>query len=364
MSQSVYPDRERKIIHIDMDAFYASVEQRDFPNYCGRPLVVGGSPEGRGVVAACSYEARKFGIHSAMPASQAKRLCPEAIFVRPRFEVYREISRQIQEIFHSYTSIVEPLSLDEAYLDVSQSEHFGGLATKIAKDIKRNIKGQTRLTASAGVSYNKFLAKIASDMDKPNGLTVIPPQRGPTFVEDLPIGRFHGIGRATEAKMKALGIHYGADLKALSLYRLQRLFGKQGSYFYHVSRGVDRRPVVVQRLRKSLSSEKTFDEDIEDLQVLVSHLKSLAERVANELQNKQLAGRTVSIKVKYDDFEQITRSRTFNDPVQQFEEIAAPLTDLLMRTEAGRRKVRLLGVGVSNFQPSDAGERQQQLRLF
>lgn len=364
MSRSVHSDTQRKIIHIDMDAFYASVEQRDFPNYRGQPVVVGGSPEGRGVVAACSYEARKYGIRSAMPASQARRLCPQAVFVRPRFEVYRQVSRQIREIFYSYTSVVEPLSLDEAYLDVTQSDLFAGSATKVAIDIKNRIKSQSALTASAGVSYNKFLAKVASDMDKPNGLTVIPPEKGPAFVEGLPIGRFHGIGRATESKMRVMGILCGADLKGLSLYRLQKLFGKQGAYYYHVARGIDLRPVQSQRKRKSLSTEKTFDKDIADWQTLLEHLMALAEQVANDLQDKQLSGRTISIKVKYDDFEQITRSRTFNGPLQRFDEISKPLTDLLKKTEVGQRKVRLLGVGISNIQPYQSNIAQPQLRLF
>ncbi|MEN8131906.1 MAG: DNA polymerase IV [Pseudomonadota bacterium] len=365
MSDSPQVARLRKIIHIDMDAFYASVEQRDFEHYRGKPVVVGGSPDGRGVVAACNYEARKFGIHSAMPAAQARRLCPHAVFIRPRFEVYRGVSRQIREIFHVYTPLVEPLSLDEAYLDVTHTQAFDGSATRLAKDIKREIRAGTDLTASAGVSYNKFLAKIASDMDKPDGLFVITPAEGPEFVERLPIGRFHGIGKATESRMKGLGVHTGADLKAIPLYRLQRLFGKQSAYYYEVARGIDDRPVVTRRKRKSLSSEKTFEQDIGDISTMLVHLQALAEQVSSDLQGKRLAGRTLSIKVKYDNFEQITRSRTFNTPVHCIEELSLQLPELLRKTEAGRRKVRLLGVCVSNIQAMEGGEiRQQQLSLF
>lgn len=364
MSQFAPPKILRKVIHIDMDAFYASVEQRDFQEYRDKPLVVGGSPQGRGVVAACSYEARRFGIHSAMSASQALRLCPEAIFVRPRFAIYREESNQIQEILRTYTSLVEPLSLDEAYLDVTQVHDLDGSATYIARDIKRKVKDSTGLTASAGVSYNKFLAKIASDMDKPDGLFVITPRQGPFFTERLPIGRFHGIGKATETRMKTLGIYSGADLKAIPRHKLRRLFGKMGDYFYDVARGIDERPVVTQRIRKSLSSEQTFEQDIGDIPTLLRCLERLAKKVSGDLQRKHLTGRTLSIKVKYDNFELITRSMTFNTPLQHLEQISPLLSELLNKTDARSRKVRLLGVGVSNLSGVESGKRERQLRLF
>jgi len=250
--------KQRKIIHVDMDAFFASVEQRDKPEYRGKPLIVGGKPNSRGVVAACSYEARKFGIRSAMPCSKAYRLCPEAIFVPPRFEVYREASEKIREVFWRYASQVEPLSLDEAYLDVSYTESFGGSATRIAQAIKDEILAETGLVASAGVSYNKFLAKIASDMDKPDGLYVIKPEHGAAFVAALPVGKFFGVGPATEAKMHEHNIYIGQDLLAWTEDELQGVFGKSTNYYYQAVRGIDLRPVRSSRVRKSLGKETTF----------------------------------------------------------------------------------------------------------
>ncbi len=243
--------KQRKIIHVDMDAFFASVEQRDQPEYQGKPLIVGGKPNSRGVVAACSYEARKFGIHSAMPSARAYKLCPQAIFVSPRFEAYREVSHQMREIFWQYATQVEPLSLDEAYLDVTYTADFDGSATRIAQAIKAEILAKTQLNASAGVSYNKFLAKIASDMDKPNGLYVITPEQGLAFVAELPIGKFHGIGPATEAKMQKLGIQTGADLRQKTLVELVERFGKSGQYYYNIARAIDGRPIRSTRVRKS-----------------------------------------------------------------------------------------------------------------
>ena len=359
MSESV-----RKIIHIDMDAFFASIEQRDFPQYRNKPLIVGGSPEGRGVVAACSYEARKFGIHSAMPSLHAYKRCPEAIFVRPRFEVYRKVSGEIHKIFLQYTDLVEPSSLDEAYLDVSDTLNFKGSATLVAKDIKTNIRSVTNLIASAGVSYNKFLAKLASDMGKPDGLIIITPNQGPSLVERLPIGKFHGIGKATEFKMKTLGIHTGAQLKAQSLDCLIQTFGKFGAYFYSAARGIDERPVKKQRERRSISSETTFETDLDDVSHMLLHLTQLAKRVMESTQKKHLAGRTLTIKIKYNNFEQITRSLTFANPLQKLDEITPILSDLLQKTEAGQRKVRLLGVTLSNFEQTPPAETHQQLTLF
>ena len=300
----------RKIIHIDMDAYYASVEQRDNPGYRGRPVIVGGAPQRRGVVAACSYEARKFGIHSAMPSARAAKLCPQAIFIKPRFDVYRRISEQIRAIFREYTDLVEPLSLDEAYLDVSDCKLYQGSATRIARELKTKIKAATGLTASAGVSYNKFLAKISSDMDKPDGLYVVTPDAGEAFVESLPIGLFFGVGKATEARMNALNITTGADLKLLSPEQLRRHFGKTGDFYYHIARGIDMRPVSNRRERKSISSETTFMADLSDRQVMLKSLDALADDTMQTLIEKQLSARTLTIKVKYADFRQVTRSKT------------------------------------------------------
>jgi DNA polymerase-4 len=340
---------KRKIIHIDMDAFYASVEQRDFPAYRGKPLIVGGAPDKRGVVAACSYEARKFGIHSAMPSSRAYRLCPQAIFQRPRFDVYRQVSSQIAEVFKQYTDKIEPLSLDEAYLDVTDSDLHSGSATLIARNIKQDIKAKTGLTASAGVSYNKFLAKIASDMDKPDGLYVIKPEQGADFIEQLSIGKFYGIGKATEAKMLALDIKNGKQLKQWPREKLVSRFGKAGNYYYDIAHGIDNRPVVSSRVRKSLGTETTFEQDIGDKQHMLNVLNDLAVKVAESMQRRDLHANTLTIKVKYADFTQVTRSLTLEEAFSEVSSITPHLSGLLDKTEAGDKKVRLLGVTASNF---------------
>ena len=262
----------RKIIHIDMDAFYAAVEQRDFPQYRNKPVIVGGNPFSRGVVATCSYEARPYGVHSAMASSRAYRLCPEAIFVKPRFEAYKEVSSVIRKIFYDYTDQVEPLSLDEAYLDVSHAVKSGGSASLIAKEIKSRIRQETLLTSSAGVSYNKFLAKIASELNKPDGFCLIVPEQGETFIENLPIQKFHGVGKATARKMRALGVATGKDLKALPLDVLQQHFGKTAMYYYDIARGIDRRPVVNMRTSRSIGAETTFENDIIDYETACQHL--------------------------------------------------------------------------------------------
>ena len=332
-----------------MDAFFAAVEQRDSPKYRNQPVVVGGDPNARGVVSTCNYEARKYGIHSAMSASQAYRRCPQAIFLRPRFEAYREASQQIRAIFREFTNQVEPVSLDEAYLDVTGVSQYQGSAIRIAQAIKRRIVEETRLTASAGVSYNKFLAKLASDVNKPDGLFVITPAQGPAYVEQLPIGRFHGVGKATEGKMHKLGINTGKDLKNCSTYVLQQHFGKSGEYYYHIARGVDVRPVVNQRTRKSLGTETTFQKDVGDFDTLIDTLKQLAHKVWHQLDQKQLSARTLTIKVKFDNFEQITRRKTLEHaPIQQ-EYMAILVQELLAKTQADRRKVRLLGVCLSGL---------------
>lgn len=354
--------QQRKIIHVDMDAFFASVEQRDNPDYQGKPLIVGGQPNSRGVVAACSYEARKFGIHSAMPSSRAYRLCPQAIFVRPRFEAYREVSQQIRTIFWRYASEVEPLSLDEAYLDVTYTAEFNGSATLIAKAIKRDILEETRLTASAGVSYNKFLAKIASDMDKPNGLYVIRPEQGAAFVETLAIGKFHGIGPATEAKMKKLGIETGLDLRQKTLEELNDRFGKSGQYYFNIARGIDERPVRSRRVRKSLGKETTFAEDILSVSELTAKLLDLGEIVLQSLEKQKLKARTLTVKVKYADFQQVTRAQTIEHSIGMTD-MQEWIPVLLSRSEAGQKAVRLVGLSLSGFDMPVAEQQEPQLAL-
>jgi len=354
--------QQRKIIHVDMDAFFASVEQRDQSEYRGQPLIVGGQPNSRGVVAACSYEARQFGIHSAMPCSQAYRLCPQAIFVPPRFEAYREVSNQIRTIFWKYASEVEPLSLDEAYLDVSYTAEYNGSATRIAQAIKRDILAETQLIASAGVSYNKFLAKIASDMDKPDGLYVVKPEQGEAFVADLPIAKFHGIGPATEAKMKKIGIKSGKDLREWSLAGLVEKFGKSGNYYYYIVRGIDDRPVRSQRVRKSLGKETTFAEDILSAEKLTTLLEKLAEQVLISLKTHDLVARTLTLKVKYANFQQVTRSHTAEESLD-LAAIISLLPILLVRTDAGQKPVRLVGLSLSRFEQSKREKTNQQLDL-
>jgi len=356
--------RQRKIIHVDMDAFFASVEQRDTPEYRNKPLIVGGKPNSRGVVAACSYEARKFGIHSAMPCSQAYRLCPDAIFVPVRFDAYREASQKIREIFWRYASQVEPLSLDEAYLDVSYTESYDGIATDIAKAIKQDILKETHLVASAGVSYNKFLAKIASDMDKPDGLYVIKPEQGAAFVEALPIGQFYGVGPATEKKMLKLGIKNGKDLKTWSLDDLKQVMGKQATYYYNIARGIDERPVRSSRERKSLGKETTFAEDILDVNVLLHHFKALVESVYQALNKHKLKGHTLTIKVKYADFTQVTRSKKVGTTIHK-QQALNMMPELLQQTNAGVQPVRLVGLTISGFEEKKGVEanNQQELRF-
>lgn len=349
----------RKIIHIDMDAFYASVEQRDFPEYRGKPVIVGGSPEGRGVVAAASYEVRKFGVHSAMPAAEAVRLCPHAVFVKPRFEVYQEVSEQIREIFFEFTDLVEPLSLDEAYLDVTENHINLPSATLIAKKIREKIKDKTNLTASAGVAHNKFLAKVASDLDKPDGLAVILPEDAENFLEKLPIGEFYGIGDATESKMKSLDIHTGKDLKEWSEIDLVNEFGKTGRYYYRIVRGIDNRQVKTHRIRKSIGKERTFSEDVDDLGWINNFLRELAGKVSESMQNKNVAGKTVTLKVRYDDFETITRSTSFSHYIDRADDIGETAISLLEQTEVGQRKVRLLGITLSNLNLNEQGHFKQ-----
>jgi DNA polymerase IV len=352
----------RKIIHIDMDAFYASVEQRDNPELRGKPVAVGGSAAG-GVVAAASYEARQFGVRSAMPSLTAKRKCPELIFIAPRFEIYRAVSSQIRAIFEDYTSLIEPLSLDEAYLDVTENLKGIASATLIAEDIRARIRAETHLTASAGVSYNKFLAKLASDHRKPDGLFVITPEEGPQFVEALPVRRFHGVGPATERKMKQLGIATGLDLKMQTLEFLQRYFGKAGPYYYWAARGIDERPVRVDRTRKSVGVENTFPADLltyEDARVA---LQDIIDKLWEHCERSGNRGRTVTLKVKFANFRQITRRLTGEAPILSRGELEEFGSALLQPIFPVRRGIRLLGLSLSSLAASEA-EIDQQISLL
>ncbi len=352
-----------KIVHIDMDAFFAAVEQRDNPALRGKPVVVGGDPESRGVVCTASYEARKFGIHSAMPSRQAYLACPHAIFLHPRFEAYKEASQQIREIFSRYTDLVEPLSLDEAYLDVTQNKVGQPSATLLAESIRRDIYAATQLTASAGVSYNKFLAKVASDMNKPDGITVITPDQAQDFIDTLSIRKFHGVGVATERKMKALGIHNGVDLRSWDKMDLMQQFGKAGLYYYNIVRGVDSRPVVASRERKSLGKETTFDFDVGDKEKIQETLQGLAEEVEGSARRKKILGRTITLKVRYDDFETLTRSQTVAKPTRNANEVMAVIETLMSKTEIGDRDVRLVGLSLTNLVSEGEHCLPQQLEL-
>jgi DNA polymerase-4 len=342
----------RKIIHIDMDAFYASVEQRDNPELKGQPVAVGGGH--RGVVAAASYEARKFGVRSAMPSVTAKRRCPEIVFVKPRFDAYKEVSNQIRAIFADYTELIEPLSLDEAYLDVTEDRKGLGSARAIAEDIRRRIREECNLTASAGVSYCKFIAKLASDQNKPDGLCVITPDKGPAFVATLPVKRFHGVGPKTAEKMERLGIFTGADLAAWSREQLDAHFGSSGEWYWKIARGIDERPVRPDRPYKSVSAERTFDEDERDPGKLAAELERVSGYAWARVERAQVIGRTVTLKVKYADFTMITRSKSFALPIAnqaEFNEAGQALLATLIPVPKG---IRLLGLGLHNLSENDA----------
>ncbi|UEG53461.1 DNA polymerase IV [Mucilaginibacter daejeonensis] len=359
----------RKIIHIDMDAFYASVEQRDYPEYRGKPIAVGGSPEGRGgVVATASYEARKYGVRSAMSAKKAQQLCPHVIFVRPRFAVYKEVSQHIREIFGRYTDLIEPLSLDEAYLDVTEDKLNIGSAIEVAQQIKQAIADELQLTASAGVSVNKFVAKIASDINKPNGLKFIGPSAIEGFMEALPVEKFFGVGKVTAEKMKKMGLHTGLDLKQLTEDELVKSFGKAGHFYYRIVRGIDDRPVQPHRETKSMGAEDTFAYDLTELDEMSAELDKIARTVADRLERYALKGRTVTLKIKYHDFKQITRNRSFTEPVGDVDTLQRTAKELLEATGLDEVKIRLLGISVSNFgdlppRISNAGD-PDQLTLF
>jgi len=343
----------RKIIHVDMDAFYASVEQRDAPELRGKPVAVGGGH--RGVVAAASYEARAFGVRSAMPSVTAKRRCPDLVFVKPRFDVYKEVSNQIRAIFADYTELIEPLSLDEAYLDVSEDRHGLGSARAIAEDIRARIRAEIGLTASAGVSYCKFIAKLASDQNKPDGICVIPPHHGAAFVATLPVKRFHGVGPVTAAKMERLGIHTGADLAAWSLPELEGHFGSSGGcWYWRIARGIDERAVKPDRPYKSVSAERTFDTDLSDPAALAAELERVAGYAWARVERAGVNGRTVTLKVKYADFTLITRSRSVAMSIGDLAAFTAVGQELLARLTPVPKGIRLLGLGLHMLQNDDS----------
>lgn len=347
----------RKIVHIDMDAFYASVEQRDDPSLRGKPVAVGGGK--RGVVAAASYEARQFGIRSAMPSVTAARRCSELIFVKPRFEVYKAVSAQIREIFAEHTDLIEPLSLDEAYLDVTENKQNIALATDVANAIRARIKAVTGLNSSAGISYNKFLAKMASGHRKPNNFFVIPPGHGAAFVAGLAIEKFHGVGPATAKRMHEFGIMTGADLAALSIEEMRSRFGRSAQYWFDLSRGIDERRVNPDRERKSVGAEDTFMEDITAIDEARSRIAPLADKIWKVCEARALYGRTVTLKVKFSNFEQMTRARSFPAAVRDRCSLGAVVEELLAATFPPKMPVRLLGVTISNFDRSDAAKQSQ-----
>jgi len=351
-----YPYEIRKIIHIDMDAFYASVEQLDYPELKNKPLAVGGS-EKRGVVAAASYEARKFGVRSAMSGIQAKKICPDLIFVKPRFDRYKEVSKKIRTIFNQYTDLVEPLSLDEAYLDVTINKKGNPSATLIAKDIRNQIFNELNLKASAGISINKFVAKIASDFNKPNGQKTVAPEEVANFVASLDVRKFHGIGKVTAEKMYQMGIFTGADLKTQSLNTLEHHFGKSGIRFYELSRGIDHNPVIPDKIRKSLAAEHTFENNLASEIYMLEQLKIITTEVSKRLKTQNTAGRTITLKIKYSDFNISTRSKTLDDYTYHYDVIYQTVKNLLLSIELNN-SVRLLGISISNLDNSNAAKNE------
>ena len=350
----------RKIIHIDMDAFFASVEQLDNPELKGKPVAVGGSGE-RSVVAAASYEARKYGVRSAMPSVIAKRLCPDLIFVRHRFERYNEVSEKVFEIFKEYTDVVEPLSIDEAFLDVTIDKKNIGSATIIAREIKKEIKNRTGLTASAGISVNKFLAKIASDIKKPDGIFLIPSEEAQKFIEELPVEKFYGIGRVTAEKMHKLGIHKGSDLKQWDLLALIRNFGKVGKFYFDIVRGIDDRPVETNTERKSIGTELTYEKDLTTRFEIIAELYKLEKELMSRLEHSGTAGRTITLKVKFSDFRQITRSKTLQNYIRDFGTLHKEVSEIRKSLKLEGSRIRLLGVSVSNLESDDCEDRQMLL---
>lgn len=338
---------QRKIIHIDMDAFFASVEQRDNPELRGKPIAVGHAEE-RGVVAAASYEARRYGVRSAMASTKAKRLCPDLIFVEGHMAVYKEVSRQIHNIFHDYTDIIEPLSLDEAFLDVTENKRHMEMAVDIAKEIKRRIREELGLVASAGVSYNKFLAKVASDYRKPDGLCTIHPSQALDFIATLPIEAFWGVGPVTARKMRSMGITNGLQLRELTLEQLTAHFGKMGAVYYDFSRGIDLRPVEPERIRKSVGCEHTLEKDLSQRSLVAVSLYQVVLELVGRLQRSGFKGNTLTLKVKFHDFTQITRSRTVSETLTTKKSILPLAKEMLEGIDYAERPIRLLGLSVSN----------------
>ena len=359
--QQIPPEYIRKIIHVDMDAFYASVEQRDHPELRGKPVAVGGSKE-RGVVAAASYEARKFGVHSALASAIAYRQCPQLIFIKPDFEKYRSVSKQIRAIFLEYTSLVEPLSLDEAYLDVTENKKGIATATRIARQIRERIFEETQLTASAGISINKFMAKVASDYHKPNGQKTIMPEEVLPFLEELPIGKFFGVGKKTAEKMKKLGIHYGRDLKKWDQALLVREFGKSGVHYYNIVRGLQKSEVKPNRIRKSIGAERTFSQNLNSQTEMLEALTGIGQKLAERITAAKASGKTVTLKLKYENFETHTRSQTLNAYTQSSQEILAAAQKLLLEN-GPNQAVRLLGITLSNLKPAQSKAKSVQLTL-
>lgn len=343
-----------------MDAFFASVEQLDNPDLRGKPVAVGGSGE-RHVVAAASYEARKFGVHSAMPSVTARKLCPELIFVKHRFERYQEISQKVFEIFKEYTDVVEPLSIDEAFLDVTVDKKSTGSATLIARSIKDEIKKRTGLTASAGISFNKFLAKIASEIKKPDGIFIIPPETAGKFIEELPVEKFFGIGKVTAERMHKLGIHSGSDLKQWDLLSLIRNFGKAGKFYYDIVRGIDDRPVETNSERKSIGTELTYEKDLTTRFEIIAELYKVERELMERLEHSGTTGRTITVKVKFSDFRQITRSRTLQNYIRNFKTLHDEVSEIRKSLNLEGNKIRLLGVSVSNLESDECSDRQLYL---
>lgn len=354
----------RKIIHVDMDAFFAAVYIRDHPEVKGKPVICGGPANSRGVVSTCNYEARKYGIHSAMPSFQAHKLCPQGIFVRPDFDRIREASDIVREIFYEYSDLVEPVSIDEAYLDVTENKTDISSATEIAREIRKKIFDQTQLTASAGVSYNKFLAKIASDMNKPDGLTVITPKMALQVLENLPIGKFHGVGQATEKRMNYLGIRNGKDLKERSLKELTKHFGKVANFYYYIVRGIDNRQVTTSRIRKSLGCERTFAKDIDDVEEMLDVLKIIAQKIGGKMSEKKFKAKTLTVKIKYANFDLVSRSKTLELPFDDDKVMHHIGRKLLLQALGPKCSIRLLGLAVSNLVWLDDERNKQQVLPF
>lgn len=357
-------EENRKIIHIDMDAFYASIEQRDNKEYRGRPLIVGGDPNRRGVVATCSYEARKYGIHSAMPSLTAYKLCPNAIFVRPRMDIYKSVSKKVMNILQEYSTLVEPLSLDEAFIDVTKSKKCKGSATLIAMEIKKRIFEEVGLTASAGVSFNKFLAKMASDYNKPSGITIITENDVEKFIKKLSIGKFFGVGKVTKNKLNNIGVFNGEDLLRFSEEELVNIFSDRGKALYEFAHGIDNRPVNPFRIRKSIGKERTLREDVEEFEEMISILENIASMVSNSLMFLKKKGRTITLKIKFSDFRHITRSITIDNAIISDKDIMKHIKELMEEVDFTNKKVRLLGITLSSLEENILEDEESEQLSF